>query len=476
MKISRLRIKNLFGIKEYSGNGKSVELVGENGTGKTSIIDAIRLALTNRSNRDYIIKSGESEGEVLIETDNGLSIDRIVRTGKSDFKSIKSNGKEVQSPEAFLRELFTELQLNPVEFLAMDAKEQNRIILNMIDFKWDLNWIKEQFGEIVPNVNYELSILEVLHQIQAEDGYYFLKRQDINREARNKQAFVEEIGLTLPPNYEAEKWEKANLGELYKKVEAIRVHNQSVEFAKQVMESQESKIRGFEAKRDIEIAALDRETTSRRNAIEKDIEKLKAQIAALETEAASLEEKRQDKLKVIEQTFRADVAKHEAFVSKYREDAQKQTIDASELEAEAENVEKMKSFINEYRRMLGYQEEVEKLKKQSEALTEKIEKARTLPGEILKVSKLPIEGLSIKDGKPLIHGLPINNLSEGEKLNLCIDVAARSENQLNLVLIDGVEKLSSENRNRLYGKCKEKGIQFVATRTTDDKDLLVVEV
>lgn len=57
MKISKITIKSLFGIKEWSGDGKNIELVGDNGTGKTSVIDAIRYALTNASDREYIIKT-----------------------------------------------------------------------------------------------------------------------------------------------------------------------------------------------------------------------------------------------------------------------------------------------------------------------------------------------------------------------------------------------------------------------------------
>ena len=48
MKLTKIKIKNLFGIKEYEADGQSVELSGRNGAGKTSVIDAIRLALTNR--------------------------------------------------------------------------------------------------------------------------------------------------------------------------------------------------------------------------------------------------------------------------------------------------------------------------------------------------------------------------------------------------------------------------------------------
>lgn len=38
------------------------------------------------------------------------------------------------------------------------------------------------------------------------------------------------------------------------------------------------------------------------------------------------------------------------------------------------------------------------------------------------------------------------------------------------------EKLSEENRTRLYEKCKKKGLQFIATRTTSNNELTVIEL
>lgn len=136
--ITKIKIKNLFGIREYEADGSSVELSGKNGVGKTSVLDAIKYALTNRSEREYIVYNGENEGEIIVETDAGITIDRKARTNKAPYKSVKQNGLEVGSPEAFLRELFTPLQLNPIEFMSMDKKQQNAIILDMIEYPWDL--------------------------------------------------------------------------------------------------------------------------------------------------------------------------------------------------------------------------------------------------------------------------------------------------------------------------------------------------
>ena len=476
MKIVKIKIKNLFGIKEYEADGRCVELIGKNGAGKTSVIDAIRYALTNKSDREYIVRNGETEGEILIETDNGLRINRKSRTQQADYKSIKQNGTEVGSPETFLKDIFTPLQLSPVEFMEMDKKQQNAIILDMIEYPWSLQTIKEWFGEIVPDINYEQNILQVLNDIQSEKGYYYQLRQDINRDIRNKRAFIEEIAGELPVGYQAEKWEKANLSEIYTKIEKIRKENETIEKAKRLIENRDNKVRKFEADKEIAIAALERETSFRSNQIDKEILQLEERIKALKTEKAGLETKKADKLAVIESEFKANVSKYDAEIEEYRGYADREPIDFTDLQKEAELVEKMKSHINEYHRMVNLQSEVENLVAQSEELTRKIEKARTLPGEILETATIPIKGLSVKDGIPLINGLPISNLSDGEKLDLCIDVAIQKPNGLQIILIDGVEKLSTKLRTKLYEKCKSKGLQFIATRTTDDEALTVVEL
>lgn len=296
----------------------------------------------------------------------------------------------------------------------------------------------------------------------------------IDRDIRNKKAFVEEIANGIPAGYDVEKWENASAGDIYRQIERMQKENQTIERAKLLMDSRNSKIRKFEADREIEITALDREIANRANQIDKSIASLNEQIRSYETEKEQLASKKKDKLEVIEQTYKANVARFDAEVAEYAEYADKQPQDVTPLQEQAQEIEKMQSHINEYKRMLRLQSEIADMQEQSQQLTDKIEKARTLPGEILANCTIPIEGLTVEDGIPLINGLPVSNLSEGEKLDLCIDVALQNQNGLNIILIDGVEKLATDLREKLYAKCKEKGLQFIATRTTDDEELTVV--
>jgi len=476
MKISKIKIKNLFGITEKELSGSSVELSGKNGVGKSSVIDAIRYALTNKSDRKYIIRNGETEGEIIVETDSGLNIDRKARTAQTDYKSVKQNGEQIGSPEAFLKTLFVPLQLNPMEFIAMSEKEQNTVILNMIQYDWDMNTIKEWFGEIPQDVNYDQNILSVLFDIQAENGYYYQHRQDINRDIRAKRAIIEDIGTALPAGYDGAKWENANIGDLYTKIERIRKENHDIEYAKSVIDGHDQKIRKFQADREIALAALDREITAESNQIDTELASLEERIKSLKDKRAGIAGRKADKEKAIESDYKASVAKFEAEVADYKDAAGKETKPVDDLIAEADNTEKMKAHVGEWRRMLSIQEDVAVLEEKSKSLTEKIEKARTLPGEILEKAEIPVEGLSVKDGIPLINGLPVSNLSDGEKLSLCVDIAVQNPGGLQIILMDGVEKLSKSNRDKLYKKCKDKNIQFIATRTDDTDELTVTEI
>lgn len=481
MRISKIKIKNLFGIKEVEFNAASIEATGTNGAGKSSIIDAIKFGLTNQSNRPYLIKQGEDEGEILIETDTGLSINRKSRTQKSNYNLIKDGDTKIQSPETFLRDIFTELQLSPVEFLNWSPQEQNRVILDLIEYPWTMDTIKKWFGEIVPDVDYAKSILEVLNQIQSDKGYYYRTRQDINRQSRDKKANIEEIGRDIPSNYNVEAWEKFNLSDIYTKVERIRKNNSEIEKAKRAIENRDNKVRAFDAEREIALASFEREVTAYQTRIEKEILSLEEQLRTKKAELSTIEERKGAKVQLIESEYREKVAKYDAEVSQYKEYADKEIQDFGGLQAEAKQAEEMKLHITEYRRMQRLEEERIALVQKSDLLTNKIELARKLPGEILKTAKLPIENLTVVEGVPMIRMktgevLPIGNLSDGEKLDICVDITIAKPNNLQIILLDGIEKLSDANRVRLYDKCKAKGIQFVAARTTDDSELIVTEL
>lgn len=478
MKISKLKIENLFGIEQLELDGKSVELTGSNGVGKSSVLDAIRLALTNNSKRKYVVKNGKTEGRIFVKLDDGTSIDRKKRTDKSDYKSIKDeNGNEINSPEAFLRDIFTPLQLEPVEFLSMNEQEQNRILLNLIEFNKDKKeFIKEKFGEEINWVNYDESILEILNQIQAKEGKYYQDREEINRNVRNALAIAADIAKDIPEGYDAEKWRNFTLSEKYEALNKMKEYNDKVERAIAYKENYNNTVNGYKGEYDSNIADINTRKNNEKASIENTIKEYETKIIELKKDLENLDNKYKVYETEVKGAFDSKVAKLEENIKIANEWADKPKMETETVENELKIAEEMKGHINEYDRMIEMQQNAENLKNISEGLTNKIELARTLPGEILKEVNIPVKNLTVENGIPLVNGLPVGNLSEGEKLQLCVDVTLSDNNNLKLILIDGTEKLSEENRKKLYEICKEKGLTVIATRTTDNPELNIIEL
>ena len=476
MRTTKIAIKNLFGISEKTLNGKSVELSGPKGSGKTSVLDAIRYALTNRSDRDFIIRQGADEGEILIETDTGLSIDRKTRTTKADAVKVREGNMLQTRPAEFLQGIFTPLQLNPVDFCQLPRQEKNRVILSLIDFDWDTNWIQERFGEIPQGVDYSKHILEVLADIQSESGVYFQSRQNINRDIRNKQAFISDIAATLPDGYDYTRWDDYSLGDTYRELERRKENNSAIERAKVFQSNYESELRGLQGGRDVAVSTAEKIIANDREQLLSAIERMKAEIRAAEDKVAGLGDNLAGKIETIEARYAESVAKLEKNMGVAGDYAAKEPEDVTELSEEVALAESMKKHLNEYKRMQSMQSDIEVLSEQSAEFTRKIELARELPAEILAEATIPVEGLTVKDGIPLINDLPISNLSDGELLELCVDISVCRPGRLEIILIDGAEKLDTESREKLYNKCKEKGLQLIATKVSDSDELEIVEL
>lgn len=477
MKISKIRIKNLYGIEQLELDGKSIELTGTNGIGKSSVIDAIRLALTNDSKRKTIVKNGEKEGSIYIETDTGLKIDRKKRTDKSDYKSIKDeNGNEINSPETFLKEIFTPLQLEPVEFLTMSEKEQNKLLLNLIEFDQDKKeYITEKFGPI-DWVDYSNSILEILNEIQDKDGLYYQNREEINRNIRNGNAIINDIVKDIPENYQADKWRNYTLSDKYEELNKMKSFNEKIDKSIAYKEDYENKIKHLETIENNTLLQVEKDKAEEKNKIEKEIEEYKSKIALLQKDLENIDNKYSTVISETKSETIAEKAKLDENIKVANEWASKERKDTDTLEEELKTAEQMKGYLNEYDRAMEMREKVKSLEETSQALTDKIELARKLPGEILATAKIPVKNLTVENGIPLVNGLPINNLSEGQKLQLCVDVSLSDINNLKLILIDGTEKLSDENRKKLYEICKEHGLQVIATRTDNSNELIITEL
>ncbi len=533
MKIKRLVIKNWIGLSEFALDpGKINFLTGHKGSGKTSVIEALEKAFTNKNRRTEVIRHGADEATLYIQTDNGLEIERRIRNDRGDYLKIRKPGEAVPQTETFLRKLINGEIFRPLEFIKKPPDEQAKIILNMLEIPWTMDDIKTWFGEIPSGVNYDAHILQVLKQIEK---LYYDQREAVNREIRVLEAQVKGIRDELPPNYDGEYWRAQKVQEYYQKVAQAEEINKKVAAARGLIENLENRIAaimaGAEAEKEAKksqferqrndirefkqflahkieknleaIAQVDRRIQQTEEALDLELQRkiqelkeeyalkkeqarssIKAEaksleqqiaeyqqsIAAKDQELANIDQLEEQALAAIDEKARQQIEIENAKAGNARTILEEyQEIDVEPLRKQADEVAHMQSYLREYDRMMDIiKTKLAPRQELSQILTARIEKARELPMELLKIAAVPIPGVTVDaDGRIRIGQTLISDLSEGEQLELAFRVAKAQCGPLKVICLDGINKINAADRAWLEQEMASDEYQYFVTETDD---------
>jgi len=286
MKLSRIEISNFIGISEFKVNlGKINTITGRVGVGKSSIIEAIQKGFSNKNDRSEVIRHGEESATIFIKTDDGLEIDRRLRSNKSDYLKVKKTGVAVPSTEKYLKQFFSGELFKPLEFCAKSPTEQAKIILGMLEIPWTMDDIANWFGEIPADVNYEDHVLQIIGQIVRN---YFSQREVVNREIAIIKAQVIGYKDELPKNYDGEEWRLKKVADYYKAVADAEAINQLIVRAKTNAQGLDARVAVITAEAETERQAKQNEMVVKRGEIDASKKDLGNKIQVAEVELGQM--------------------------------------------------------------------------------------------------------------------------------------------------------------------------------------------
>ena len=133
MKIIALEAENVKVLKavDIHPNGSTVVIGGENGQGKSSVLDCISYAL---GGKDLVCEDPVRHGEktARIKLDMGeIVVVRKFGVGES-LKISKPDGSVIPSPQKFLDEIYGSLSFDPLEFSRMKPKDQAQTLRDLV--------------------------------------------------------------------------------------------------------------------------------------------------------------------------------------------------------------------------------------------------------------------------------------------------------------------------------------------------------
>lgn len=396
MKIVKLVAENVKRLRAVSiePDGSTVVIRGNNAQGKSSVLDAIAYALGGKSLiPTKVIRDGETEAVVSIETDDGLKIERRWASNDRSVLEIRAaDGSKVTSPQAMLEGLVGRLSFDPLAYLSMTPVKQLEALQKVVglDFRELDESRKKAYDE----------------------------RTEVNRR-------VHHATIQLEPLRDFSDTEPVSLADLSEKVAVLSARRAEEQ----------------DAGRKLKALAEDRKSSkSRAAAQETRIAQLRKQ---LEQEVAQL----QVLLAESERFDRVDSTELEAKANHEIETLSE--LDA--VKAEIRNVEK----INESARKVAERKRLEKVLAdvtgESETLTKIIEKIDTKKLALIEAAKFPVPGLSFAAEGVLFNGQPFDQSSQAEKLRVSLAMGLALNPTLKVLLIRDASLLD-ENSMALVGK------------------------
>lgn len=512
--------------------GKINIFKGPMGSGKTSVVEAIEKTFTNKNRRTEVIKHGEEEATLFVELDDGLEVDRRIRLEKGDYLKVRKADEGVPSTEKFLRSLINGDIFRPLDWVNLSVKEQTKSLLSMLEIEWSEQDIINWFGDLVDDIDYSQHILLILKSIEQKyyktreevnreikelearirtlyeelpaeyDGEawrtvkiqeYYAKvsqAQEVNRLIDMARSLQENFNSKVELIKAKGEKQKVNITLTYKGYredinDIITLSKTKIERANNFIETSNSTL-------DVELDKLDNQLEAeyqdllQKYAILKDQKKREIltaveeqkdiiainnnKISTKEQELRSLDEKEESEKIAIDEKVKSEIEKEEIRIGKASEYLKEnEQIDIKPLQDEADKVAEMVSYLRDWDRIIETRDGMLASKQAySDELTTKIDKARNLPGELLKTAKMPIEGISIDvDGNVRINGTLINGLSDGEKLTLAMKVARAQAGLLKLICLDGWEKINPISQQKLLEEMKADEYQYFVTQVAD---------
>jgi DNA repair exonuclease SbcCD ATPase subunit len=425
MRITHVRIQNILGIEEFEFTPDGFnQISGKNGTGKTSILEAIKAALKGGHDAT-LLRAGQKKGEIVLLLDDGTEVTRKVTESGSDTV-VKREGKRVNKPVDALRQITDALSVNPVQFLLADSKDRVRVLLESLPIEADYERLAKITG-MEPRQRQGVHALTVIDDVrqQVYDG-----RTGTNRAVKEKSATIAQLRQALPPVPQGqadgdEQELRAKLAELdaWLLGEKQRI---------------DTKLEGMRADRD------------------KGIQERMDKIAALQLEISGLREG----YTTAEGKANAQRQKNQ---EKYNADSQpvRMALDriAGDREAHGRRQQTLETIAN-------LETELESLETQAASETEQLAAIDAYKLELLE--SLPITGAEVKDGELYIDGVPFDRVNTARQVEAAVELAQVRAGDLGVICVDRIEALDPEALEAFRARATDSGLQMFVTRVTGD--------
>ena len=463
MRLESISILNCAGFDSKEFALPAVCIVqGKNRQGKSALAACLKYPF-DRGHDEDMLTPGADKGEIIIRLDSGGAVRAVIdRATNTTTRSYQKPGERKWIVRRdFVDMVADSLSYDPLKFLRLDEKEQVLELLKVLGPSLTVTTqeLVDAVGDAGGYSNFPPALKANMPGLEQVDTYLdersgsgslYDQRKDLNVSATALKHHAAEVERALGPAGDVA--DEALVPDLTARLNVF-------EKAEREHIADIGKI--FQENKDTAINLLIKENDE----VDADID-----------EAIKDLERQRDRRKAENQKT------HDQFVEQARAAA---NMAAGELRAantpiRADLTAKLavaQERAQEYQRTEGSRREVESArqeaaKKESEAavLTQALERLRGLRVKIAE--KIPIKGVSIKDGRLLNpKGVPFKKWNQEAQYGFCLRLAVLTHKEAGFVVIDNAETFDSENRAAMLKACKKyvdaEGMQFIVMSVAD---------
>ena len=421
LRVIKLVAENVKGIKavEIVPDEHFQIIAGKNGQGKSSVMDAIWLALGGSEaskHTDKPIRNGEDSASVTLDLGD-MVVSRKWKGDKTVLDVRTQDGAKYSSPQTMLDALIGRLSFDPLAFSGLKDAEQKQALLQLVDLPIDPDALDRQRKGL------------------------FDDRTAVNREVKTLEAQI--AGMEKPVAGLPEK--EVNASEIMTKIEAANAVLAANNAKRTELSETHSEYR--DAKRDLE-----------------DADKA---IAELETRLAAKKEER------VKLSDVASALQEKGMALRVEADA---LVDP-EFEAFKLEMAQVEETNRKIRNIAAYKATEQSLKsKQAEAqeLTAQMEAIDAQKQEALAQAKFPIDGLAFDESGVTFNQIPFRQCSSAERLKVSMAMAMSMNPKLRVIRIMDGSLLDSENMELIHGMAVEQDYQVWIETVGEDASVGIV--
>lgn len=395
MKIISLTAENVKKIKavHICPEGHIVEITGENGAGKTSVLDSIFWSLCGtKVVQDNPIRTGENKAFARCDMGD-MIVTRTFNRKKggdgytTEVKIETADGMQAKSPQAMLDALIGPLSMDPIAFLDLDAKAR---------------FVAMQ--RFVPDYDFAAA-----DKANKED---FERRTTVNRQAKEARIAADHIVIEAGTPTAA-----VDVSALLQEIDAAGKSN-----------SELSTRRARRADYAMEVTRAFEEA-----------DRISDRRLELLQRAAELEIEEADFRKSAN-VMKASLDKAEALPAE---------IDTSALVAKVQDANRLNNLFAARADKLKALAAARAFEDQSEALTAAMDARKAAQQKAIADADMPVPGITFEDGAVHLNGQPFEQASDAEQLRTSIAIAIASNPKLRVIRVRDGSKLDKKSMKLL---------------------------